>query len=63
MFKEAGKQYIILYSPADNVDKLAVEPKRVEILKLDEFRKLSKPKPSSPTRERHWPSRCKWSLT
>ena len=45
MLKEAVKRHIIPFSPADNVDKLAVEPKQVEILTLEEFREMVNPKP------------------
>jgi integrase len=48
MLKQAVKRHIIPFNPADNVEKLVVEPKQVEILTIAEFREMAKPKPKAP---------------
>jgi hypothetical protein len=47
MLKQAVKRHIILFNPADNVEKLTVEPKQVEILTIAEFREMAKSKPKA----------------
>jgi integrase len=47
MLKQAVKRHIIPFNPADNVEKLVVEPKQVEILTIAEFREMAKPKPKA----------------
>jgi integrase len=47
MLKQAAKRHIIPFNPADNVEKLVEERKRVEILTVAEFKELVKPKPKA----------------
>jgi integrase len=48
MLKQAVKRHLILFNPADHVDKLPTESKQVEIVTLAEFRELAKPEPNVP---------------